>query len=212
MPINIRDASTSVFKDYGRRLMEEVYDKMVESKVFESIRNKPEPLKYAIEALLYSVSAVLGQKFPQKNMFQKTFAGIANDAAPELAKRIINGAKKRVADNEISNPKVSRLAALVLELTDEPLNKFLDSLLTLDPEKRQTVLAYISSFDPEEALRLILLPEGVLTKHAEIFGRKEKLKEPKIEAGKSNTVEELTQRIRAKRLKLKEQKKKGILW
>ncbi len=199
MGLDTKDALAVIFANYLKRGLEGSYDQLGQSKFGEKLKNQSQSTKYLIEAILNSLSVVVDQKVNKNSLIGKVLVDVGTDAAPELARRILDGAKENLKKSE--NSSEIELAKLLLELSNEELTRFLDLLLEKDPQEVVEVISYLSQFDSDEILRLVLLPKEAFTKYTRVFGRKiVEFQKTKPKKKPKPTVEVLIEKIRQKRL------------
>ena len=213
------DAVATIVASYTKRVLEGFYNQFGQTEFVQKLQGQDPKIKYALEAGSYLITAFLEQKVARNTIFKKVLMDVATDAPPELAKRIINGARETIKQSATTKEE-TELANLILELDDEKLKQFLGWAFESSPEERERVLKHLAQFSDDEKLRLVQLPNEVLSQHTAVFGKTQS--EPSLTAtvteksppgtSEKTTTEKLVEKIKAKRLQLKSQKKRGILW
>ena len=85
---------------YAKRWMEGgVYDRLFKTKYGEKIKRLDKKAAYGIEFGLNFLTSILDQKMLEDTALKKFIKEIGMDAASELSKRLINGAKKDSSEN-----------------------------------------------------------------------------------------------------------------
>jgi hypothetical protein len=76
-----------------------VYDRVIDTKIGQKFKNLDKKAVYGIEIGLNFLTTVLDQNFNDNTAVKKFIKEVGLDAASELSKRLINGAKKDSSDN-----------------------------------------------------------------------------------------------------------------
>jgi len=220
MTIMKDDASTIIISNYLKRVLEGGYNRFGQSRVGEMLKNQGPAVKYGLEAMLNIMAATLNQRVTTDTLFNRVLVNIGTDAAPELAKRIINGVRDQV--NEKFAGEESKLANTVLGLAEEPLGVFLNELAALETTQRQQIIDHLNRYSPKEILLLVQLPAELLGLHAKIFGLKTgeaRAKSPSEAIPKRphrarlfERIESFGKNVETSRLKLQKIKRRKILW
>jgi len=89
--LGIPDHISSIVEDYTKRFMESKYDRLAQTKLFQSLKNRSDQEKYFIEFAFYVGNSFLKQNTSESTPLKAYFRGIATDFFPEMGKRLING-------------------------------------------------------------------------------------------------------------------------
>lgn len=85
---------------YAKRWMESnVYDRVVDTKIGQKLKNMDKKAIFGIEFGLNFLTTILDQNFNDDTAVKKFIKEVGMDAASELSKRLINGAKEGAPDN-----------------------------------------------------------------------------------------------------------------
>jgi hypothetical protein len=144
---------------YAKRWMESNYDRLMRTAVGEKLSSLGPIQKHAIEAGLYALMAFADQKLKADTPLKKFLTEVVKDAPPEIAKRLINGAKGELkADAEHLQSLEEKLAVqTLLELDVQTLTSLLEWLANSDSQERHEIAARLQNFSREEIEKLAKL-------------------------------------------------------
>jgi hypothetical protein len=217
-----RSDSLALFiSNYLKRMLEESYNQFGKSKICQMLKSQNSAVKYAIEAMLYSLSVFLNQEVSQNSVFKRVLVEIGTDAAPELAKRIINGAKQQLQETNAPTED-KKLAAKILDLDPASLQRFLQDFISMEPVERGRVAKQISGLDKAKLEKLIRLPLETLKQFAQMINEVESPAPPALEALqapqsrgdseiKFERLESAISAVKAERQKLRKSTKRRLI-
>lgn len=160
-----------------KRLLEKPYDNVFKSWLGQWLVNLSPWKKHSIEGVLYVLTALLDDRLPENSILRKYAKEVVLDAAPEISKRMINGARKEISSLALGvNPLEKELLDAVLSLEDEDLAKLIQWFGRPDREQRK-ILAALSILSPEQLAKVFRLSAEEKEKFFEFFWPEKKPEE-----------------------------------
>lgn len=180
MPFNLTASELSKYlpnfaANYSKRFLERGYDQAFKNKFGQWIVGLSPWKKYSLEAILYAVTTVLDDRLPANSLFKKYASQVGLDAAPELSKRMINGARDEIVAMAATarNTEEKELIFIIFSLDDKDISDLIRWLGQTKLE-RDKILGRFSLFSTEQKAKFLRLSDEDKEKLAEIFGPKEK--------------------------------------
>lgn len=108
---------------YGKRMMEAQYDRLMRSSVGVGALALPAQTRYGLEAALYALMAFTDARAQTNTALGRFFKEVALDPPPEIAKRLVNGARHDLEGTRLAASSDSERAVAVAlhELDDATL-------------------------------------------------------------------------------------------
>jgi hypothetical protein len=139
-----------ILANYAKRKLEETYDNFAESDFGQTIQNMDSKSKYALELVLYLISAIADRKLDEKSFLTKIIKEISVDATPELAKRFLDGEKNSVKNN-------AEFVWIILMLRNELITELIEWLSGYDEARRNLIIQKIEKLSKEELEKILRL-------------------------------------------------------
>jgi hypothetical protein len=197
---------------YAKRWMESNYDKLMRTAAGKKLTSLGSTQKYAIEAGLYALMTYADQKLKTDTPLKKFLTEVGKDAAPEIAKRIINGAKREleIDGGRLRSPEEKLAAQSLLELDTEALTKLLEWVESSDQAERGEAMSRLRGLSKDELEKIA----GLAPSHRKILLGIDKpaVAAPTTKSSRLTSVvtemEQWDAALEAKRDELKERRKK----
>ena len=143
--------------NYAKRFLEHVYDSAFETELGRKLASMGKSKKYAVELGLNLLTAFFEDRLAENTKLQKFVKEVGIDVAPEISKRMINGAAS--AREEISasaqTDEEKELAEILLALEDKELVELLRWLYEKPAAEKATLLGQLSLMSAEQIARLM---------------------------------------------------------
>lgn len=149
--------SLAVFASgYAKRWMESNYDKLMRTAAGKKLTSLGSAQKYAIEAGLYALMAYTDQKLKADTPLKKFLSEVGKDAAPEIAKRLVNGAKREfeVDQEHLQSPEERLAVQTMLELDAQTLTSLLEWLANAESQERAELAGRLQNLSREQIEKL----------------------------------------------------------
>ncbi len=197
---------------YAKRWMESNYDALMLTTVGKKLTSLGPTQKHAAEAGLYALMTYADQKFKADTPLKKFLTEVGKDAAPEIAKRVINGAKRELEADKghLRSPEERLAVQSLLELDPETLIKLLVWVGSAGQAERTEAMARLHSLSKDELEKVA----GLSPSHREILLG---IDQPSVASpptapnrfsGATAEMERWDTALEAKRDELKERRKK----
>lgn len=126
--------------------LEGQYDKLDQTETIKGLKALPADKRYGIATALNLLATVFERNFPENSAFQLFLKKIAEDAGPELGKRIVNG-----------KPEEKIVFRTFLAMSQEDLVSLLEWLEKTPVAERDANIRQLSALPPEEINKLVSL-------------------------------------------------------
>jgi len=140
--------------NYAKRFLEGLYDQAFQTGFGQRLTALPQWRKYAIEFVLNALAAFFERKLKENTAFRKFVKEVAVDAAPEMAKRLINGVKQDILASA-TTPEEKEVAQILLELEDRDLLGLIKWLCENEPLEIRRITGQLWRLTPEGVSRLM---------------------------------------------------------
>lgn len=199
MNFNFPDGLAVIFSGYAKRFLEGKYDKLSQNQFFKNLQTTGNKQKYAIEAALYAITAMLDQKMDDNTPIKKFLKEISMDFGPELSKRLMN------ESNETDNPEEKLFFSILSEIPIDSLRNFLDWFEKITPEERIAISKALRNLSSDEIGILSRIPHEELPRIIDLFISTRKT----ITKTESGMLEPITSRLENYIIRKKGGKKDG---
>lgn len=142
--------------NYTKRFLEKGYDRAFQTGLGQKLAGLSPGKKYGIEFALYTLAAFFDSRLAGNTKLRKFAKEVGIDAAPEIAKRMINGAREEIPLSA-STPEEKELAQLLLGLEDKELKEIISWLYEKDISEKMAILARLATLSTTETVRLLNL-------------------------------------------------------
>ena len=140
--------------NYVKRFLEHVYDNAFKTPLGQKLAAMGKSKKYAVEFGLNLLTAFFESRLAENTGLKKFVAEIGIDVAPEVSKRLINGARSEIlASAKTADEK--EMADLLLGLEDAELIGLLDWFYKKPGSETATILGQLSLMSAEQVARLM---------------------------------------------------------
>ncbi|MEK7203842.1 MAG: hypothetical protein AAB627_02055 [Patescibacteria group bacterium] len=198
--------------NYTKRLAESGYDELFKTSFFRWLVSLSPWKKYSIETILYVITTVLDQRLPENSLFREYAKQVVLDAAPEISKRMVNGARDELAVlmGTARNPEEKEFLSVVLSLGDDDISGLIRWLSHTELE-RESILHQLSGLPEEQKLKFLRLSDENKEKLMEFFGPKEEAEQKSSEQSRrilgliADDINKLSERLEKSRRKETEQ-------
>jgi len=181
--------------NYAKRSLEYLYDNAFKTPLGQRFLTLGTAKKYAVEFFLNALSSFFELRFKESTSLRKFAKELVTDAAPEVSKRLINGAKHEIEESA-KTLEEKELARLLLELEDKDLLGLLNWLYGKGGLEIRTISFQLSRLSPEEIAKLMNLS---VDDREKFFGLLNPRSRPKKDRGllgmMADDINELNERI-----------------
>ena len=188
-----------IIPKYAKRGLEHLYDRAFETPLGLKLKSLGMPKKYALEFLLYGLTELFESRWKDNTALSHIFKEVAVDVSPEIAKRMINGAREEImASVETAPAEEKELASFLLELEDQDLTELLNWLYQKTPAEKKQILVCFRFFSAEQIAKLMGFTDQDREKFFDILNPQPPSQEVKHKILKAITddVRKLRQRLR----------------
>lgn len=195
--------------NYTKRFLERGYDRAFQTRFGQWLVGLSPWEKYSIEAFLYALTAILDERLPADSPLRKYVSQVGLDAAPEISKRMVNGAREEIAvvAAAAKNLEEKELLDAVLSLDDRDVTSLL-VWLGQTKSQRDEALNLLSWLDPEQKVKFFHLSDEDKEKLLEFF-RPQEPSEPTFGQVLRQDLVKGTERLRETKEKMRQRRKGG---
>ena len=140
--------------NYAKRFMEHVYDNAFQTPLGRKLVAIGKSKKYAVEFGLNLLTAFFEDRLAENTKLKKFVKEVGIDVAPEISKRMINGAREEVLASAATDEE-KELARILLALEDKELIELLNWLYEKPVTEKMSVLGQLSLMSAEQIARLM---------------------------------------------------------
>ncbi len=185
--------------NYAKRFLEHVYDNAFDTPLGQKLAAMGKSKKYAVEFGLNLLTAFFEDRLAENTKLKKFVKEVGIDMAPEISKRMINGAREEVLASA-GTAEEREMAQVLLGLEDKELIGLLNWLYEKPAAEKMSVLGQLSLMSVEQIARLMRFS---VEDREKFFGVLDPKPQPK-EAGQgvlglmTDDIRKLRQRFRRK--------------
>lgn len=142
---------------YAKRFLEGYYDELIETELGQKIVSQDKRVRYGIELILNLLTVFFDQKLAGNTTLKRFVKEVLSDTGPEMAKRIVNGAKEVRGELKdlAETPQEKLLIEVFLELENKELFDLLNWFYSIEPGKVKKVLQFFKNFSSQDLRRIV---------------------------------------------------------
>ena len=140
--------------NYAKRFLEYFYDNAFQTELGRRLMAMGRPKKYLVEAGLNLLTAFFESRLAENTALKKFVKEVGIDVAPEISKRMINGAREAILAGA-QTVEESEVARLLLGLEDKQLIDLLDWLYEKPTDELKASLNRLALMSAEQIARLM---------------------------------------------------------
>lgn len=140
--------------NYVKRFMERVYDSAFDTPLGRKLVAVGKSKKYAVEFGLNFLTAFFEERLAENTKLRKLVKEVGIDVAPEISKRMINGAREEISLSA-KTAEEREIAQVLLELDDKTLFDLLNWLYEKPLPELRTTLSQLFLMSAEQVARLM---------------------------------------------------------
>ena len=162
--------------NYAKRFLEKGYDRAFQTKLGRKFLGLGDKKKYAIEFALYVLTAFFEKRLAGNTKLVKFAKEVGIDAAPEISKRMINGARAEISSSAGTSEE-KELVDLFLSLGDEDLTEAVKWFCGKDFREKNELLSWIATLPSWQLARLLKLSAEEREKFFDVLNPKSRPEE-----------------------------------
>ncbi len=140
--------------NYAKRFLEHVYDNAFDTPLGQKLAAMGKSKKYAVEFGLNLLTAFFEDRLAENTKLKKFVKEVGIDVAPEISKRMINGAKEEILAGAATDEE-KELAGILLALEDKELIELLNWFYEKPAAEMMAVSGQLSLMSAEQIARLM---------------------------------------------------------
>ncbi len=194
-----------VAANYTKRWMEHVYDNAFQTPLGQKLAAMALPKRYAVEFGLNVLASFFEDRLAENTGLKKFVKEVTVDAAPEISKRMINGAREEIVASA-KTLEEKEVARLLFELEDQELIELMSWLYGISLLERRRVIHLLSLLPAEQLSRLMNFSADQKEKFIQIVFPQPEKKErgPFLSEETRGRIRNVTQAIRGARKRMRE--------
>lgn len=200
--------------NYTKRFLERGYDRAFRTRFGRWLVSLSPWKKYSLEAFLYTLTAIFDDRLPANSSIRKYASQVGLDAAPEISKRMINGARDEIAvlADTARNPEEKEFLSIILSLEESDISGLIRWLSETKLE-RNKILGQLSLLSAEQKDKFFRLSDEDKEKLMEFFGPEEKMSpkssEPTFGKVLRQDMAKAADRLRETKERMRQRRKRG---
>lgn len=193
--------------NYIKRFLERAYDHAFQTELGQKLIGLSSGKKYGLEFILNALTAFFESRLAENTKLAKFAKEVGIDVAPEISKRMINGAKEEISLSA-QTLQEKEVVALLLSLEDKDLVELLKWLYEKEEAEKRIFLGQLSSLSINELSRLLRLSSTEREQFLNLF-RSEKVGSTKTSfflEGAREELRKMTQGVKEVRNRIRGRK------
>lgn len=188
--------------NYAKRFLEHVYDSGFKTPLGQHLASMSKSKKYAVEFALNTLTAFFEDRLTENTKLKKFVKEVGIDIAPEISKRMFNGAREEILANA-GTPEEKEAVRILLELQDEELRGLLKWLYDKPVPETAVILDQLSLMSAEQVARLMNFSAEDRERFFGIIDPRTRPKEPKrgVLGMIADDINKLNERLEKKEMK-----------